>query len=340
MLAVYLDLQLPCQESLRHHRLRIWALPGSGRISGMEPSTRQVTLIGVPSCAGTHGPGQELAPAALRAAGLADRLAAAGLDVDDAGDLPAVPFRTDPAHRTAQNLDAVVGVVHAVDAALRPVFAAGRLPLVLGGDCTITQGVVAAAVATWPETGLLYLDGDLDLSVPEQSRSGILDTMVLSHLLGGGAPELRDAGPRTPLLSPDRLVAFGHDPSELSEQGRERLSRLGFPALSRDDVGTDPAAAAELATAAWSGLAARTDRIVLHFDVDVIDSVDFPLANFPHFNECLSEPVAFACLRAFTARPELAALIVTEVNPQRDPTGELVERLVAELVSALGLPLG
>ncbi|HST66659.1 MAG TPA: arginase family protein [Mycobacteriales bacterium] len=306
----------------------------------MDSSARQVTVIGVPSCAGTHGPGQELAPAALRAAGLIDRLAAAGLDVADAGDLAAVPFRTDPANRTAQNLAAVAGVVRAVDAAVRPVLAAGRIPLVLGGDCTITQGVVAAAVGTWPEAGLLYLDGDLDLSVPEHSRSGILDTMVLSHLLGGGAPQLRDIGPRTPLLSPDRVIAFGHDPAEVSDRARESLARLGFPALSCHDVGTDPAAAAQLASAAWSGLAERAGRIVLHVDVDVIDSVDFPLANFPHFNEGLSAPVGFACLRAFAARPELAALVVTEVNPQRDPSGELTDRLVGELVSALGLPPG
>jgi arginase len=301
------------------------------------PRARRITLLGVPSCAGTHGPGQELAPAALRAAGLAGRLAAAGLDVTDAGDLPAVPFRTDPGRRNAQNLDSVVRVVRAVDAALRPVLAAGRLPLVIGGDCTITHGVMAAAVATWPDAGLLYLDGDLDLSVPEHSRSGILDTMVLSHLLGDGAPALRDAGPRTPLLTPDRLVAFGHDPSELSERGRERLSRLGLDVLSRDDVGTDPTAAAELAAAAWSRLAARTGHVVLHFDVDVIDSVDFPLANFPHFNESLSEPVAFSALRAFGSRPELSAVVVTEVNPQRDPSGALVARLVDGLVSALGL---
>ena len=45
-------------------------------------------MIGVPTSAGAHHAGQELAPDALRAAGLADRLLKAGLTVTDAGNWP------------------------------------------------------------------------------------------------------------------------------------------------------------------------------------------------------------------------------------------------------------
>ncbi len=45
-------------------------------------------LIGVPSSAGAHGPGQEKAPSALRKAELLGALREAGLEVDDLGDLP------------------------------------------------------------------------------------------------------------------------------------------------------------------------------------------------------------------------------------------------------------
>ena len=47
-------------------------------------------LLGVPSSAAAHGPGQEKAPAALRQAGLPERLTAAGARVMDYGDLPVV----------------------------------------------------------------------------------------------------------------------------------------------------------------------------------------------------------------------------------------------------------
>jgi len=52
-----------------------------------------LALLGVPTSAGTHGPGQEKAPGALRAAGLAGALEAAGVEVQDEGDLPAAMYR-------------------------------------------------------------------------------------------------------------------------------------------------------------------------------------------------------------------------------------------------------
>jgi arginase len=296
----------------------------------------EIALLGVPSCAGTHGPGQEKAPAALRDAGLVRRLAAAGWKVADHGDLPVVPFRTDPAHRTSQNLDRVVEVVEAVAVAVGGILDEGALPLVVGGDCTITLGVVAAQVARHPRTGLLYFDGDLDLSVPETTRSGILDTMVLSHLLGEGAPELYGLGPRTPLLPASGIVAFGHDPAELNALGRERMARHGLRAHPCTEVTAPGAHPVSAARAAREELAADHDRFVLHFDVDVIDSVDFPLANFPHFNEGLALNVARDCLTELCSAPQLAGLVVTEVNPDRDPDGAMVRTLVDALADALG----
>ena len=62
-------------------------------------------LIGVPSSAGAHGPGQEKAPSALRTAGLLGALREAGLDVEDLGDLPLARFAPDrPTHDGPQTV--------------------------------------------------------------------------------------------------------------------------------------------------------------------------------------------------------------------------------------------
>jgi len=296
---------------------------------------KAVALLGVPSSVGTHGPGQEKAPAALRAAGLVRRLEAAGVTVIDHGDLPTAMFRTDPKRRTRQNLDAVVEVTRAVAERLGVLLDGDALPVLIGGDCTITLGAMAAMVERWPDAGLLYFDGDLDLSTPNTTLSGVLDTMVLTHLLGDGTEELRSIGPRIPLLRPEQLVAFGHEPRELDDSGRERLVRYGFRTYPCTEVGTDPDAAALLAASAWRELRRAACRVLLHFDTDVIDSTELPLANFPHFNEGLPESVALRCLAEFTASPGLAALVVTEINPDRDPDGTLLDRFVEGLVDAL-----
>jgi arginase len=50
---------------------------------------RTLTMIGVPSSAGSYAAGQDQAPRALRDAGLVEALTGAGIDVHDAGDLTA-----------------------------------------------------------------------------------------------------------------------------------------------------------------------------------------------------------------------------------------------------------
>src|SRR5258708_27127475 len=70
-------------------------------------------MIGVPTSAGAHHAGQELAPDALRAAGLADRLLEAGLAVTDAGNLPGAVFAADRDAPGGRNLAAVTRVAAA-----------------------------------------------------------------------------------------------------------------------------------------------------------------------------------------------------------------------------------
>jgi arginase len=60
----------------------------------------------------------------------------------------------------------------------------------VGGDCTITLGVIAGFRRQHPDVGLVYVDGDTDVGAPEAGGSGIFDSMRVSHLLGLGAPGL------------------------------------------------------------------------------------------------------------------------------------------------------
>ena len=58
--------------------------------------------------------------------------------------------------------------------------------VVLGGDCTITLGVLAGMQRVEPDTGLVYFDGDADLGRPGEG-SGILDAMGIAlHRPGQG----------------------------------------------------------------------------------------------------------------------------------------------------------
>lgn len=73
---------------------------GAGRYA--RPVSR-ISIVGVPSSAASYAAGQDLAPAALRSAGLPAKLIAAGLEVRDEGDLPVQVWKPDREHPLAQN---------------------------------------------------------------------------------------------------------------------------------------------------------------------------------------------------------------------------------------------
>jgi arginase len=288
---------------------------------------RPVSVLGVPTSAGSHNAGQEKAPAAWRAAGLIGALQAAGLDVEDRGDLPATPYRPVEPEGGLRDTDRVAEVIRRVATEVASIRAAGRLPLVLGGDCTITLG----ALDGFGEGGLVYLDGDADLSTPERSDSAVADTMGMTHMLGGGSPRLARLGSRYPLLRPGQVVLFGFDPAELDTREWTELTSRHLYAAPAPAVRADPAGEAHRAR---GYLDRRCDSYLVHFDVDVLHTGLFPLGNFPHFAGLTLDQVS-ACLDEFAGGEGFGGLVVTEVNPDHDPSGQLLRTLAARVAGAL-----
>ncbi|MEV0719980.1 arginase family protein [Asanoa sp. NPDC050611] len=108
-------------------------------------------VIGVPSSAGAHAPGVEGGPAHLRRAGLVEALTSAGVSAHDNGDLPPSFFGTPRSPSGARNLPAVAATVHQAASAV----AAGEIPVLLGGECTLVLGAARAlppASSTWTAT--------------------------------------------------------------------------------------------------------------------------------------------------------------------------------------------
>jgi arginase len=289
--------------------------------------TKRVSILGVPTTAGSHNPGQEKAPAAWRAAGLVDGLRKAGLDVEDRGDLPVTRFRAVEPVDGLRDVERVIAVAQQVASEVAAIRADGRLPLVLGGDCTITLGVLAGS----DEGGLVYFDGDADLSTPENTDSAVADTMGMTHMLGGGSPALAGLGARRPLLRPDQVVLFGFSPAELDTRQWTELASRHLYAAPAPVVRADPAGQAR---AALAYLARRASTYLVHFDVDVLHTGLFPLANFPHFAG-LTLDEAGVCLEEFTGHEKFGGLVITEVNPDHDPDGQLIGTLAQVVTKAL-----
>jgi arginase len=302
--------------------------------------SRTLAVVGAPSSAGAYAPGQEDAPAALRDAGLLERLAGAGLDVRDLGDLPRFRWRPDRADPAAQNLAQVVAAAARVRDAAAEAIGRGDFVLVLGGDCTVGVGTVAASARAGGETGLVYLDMHADMNVPASVADGALDWMGVAHMLAldGCWPGLRDLGPRVPLLDPGAIVVLGQEGDQATAWERDAIARLGVACVPAAHLRADPSAAAAVALAR---LPPGCTRLLVHFDVDVVDFTDAPLSENTGRNIGAPLAAALAALTAVLGDERAGALTVTELNPAHaaaDPGA--LERLCDGIAGALGRAAG
>jgi len=300
--------------------------------------TQTLGVLGVPTSAAAFAPGQELAPAALRDAGLLARLSEQGFEVRDHGDREVWRWRPDRGQRRAQNASKVAEIVRETAQRVADAAAAGEVTLVLGGDCTVGIGTVAGHLQAAPaeRVGLLYFDSHADLNVPASVPEGALDWMGMAHMLGeeGTVAEVVEAGPRVPLLEPDQVLVFAWGSGSATAFERDVLRRRELRVIGVDQVAVDPV---RTATEAREEVESRCDRLLVHFDVDVIDFTDVPLSENWGRNEGLPYEAAMRALGAILASPKLAALTITELNPAHAEAGAgSVERFVGDVASGLG----
>lgn len=298
---------------------------------------RRLSVIGVPSGAGACGVGQEQTPAAMRGAGLIELLDGEGFEVSDLGDSPIVPWRPDRIRPHAQNLEDVVDVVRStasrVADALRD-----REPtvLVLGGDCTVGIGTIAGAQSAVGDVALAYFDLHSDLNTPASARDGALDWMALAHMLAieGSEPTLTAAAGQAPLLDASQVVLFAHSQSDATRFERSAIERLGLARVALEDVRSDPQATARRTL---EHLASRSDRYVIHLDVDVVDFTDAPLSEHPSRNTGLKLDDMLTALRILASAPGLVAITLAELNPHNAAADDgLLGRFATSFADAIG----
>src|SRR5580698_2134939 len=235
-----------------------------------------LSVIGVPSSAGSYAAGQDQAPAALRVAGLIEALTDAGLVVRDHGDLPEQIWRPDRQQPFAQNAGQVTACLKNLADRLGPLFADGDRVLGLGGNCTIALAVVAGIqrLNAGPP-GLLYLDRHFDLNTPESTRDGALDWMGMAHAfaLAGTVDALTDAFGHRPLLQPAQVAFLGIEASLATGFEREQADRLGLQVTSSAALAADPRGSVLAALGVLP-----PGPLAVPLDVDVLDFNDAPLA--------------------------------------------------------------
>jgi arginase len=294
--------------------------------------TKNIVLVGSATSAAALRPGHERAPAALRAAGITDRLKAAGFQVADLGDTATYISQPDDEHPRARNVSSILKSLNDLRPRVEVAVKSGALPVILTGDCISVLAAIAGTRRYYRNVNLIYMDRDADLNVPATTPSGCVDGMVISQVIGRGAPELVRFWGEPPLVREPDVALFGFERLDAPEEQYLVASPLRrHPSLGVSTVGA--AAAAHLAL---ERVHALNHEFVLHFDVDAINGEEFPWTNLPGAGGLSLGEVRDA-LRVFVSQPNLAALVVAGYNPDLDADGQGARKLIdllAEVLSA------
>jgi len=296
-------------------------------------ATPTIELIGAPTDIGAAHRGSSMGPEALRVAGLDLMLRKMGLSVLDAGNVAGPPNPNTPVRAGYRHLGETAEWCRNLQAAVAASLAAGRLPVVMGGDHSIAIGSIAAVAEHCAASGtpltVVWLDAHADFNTPQTSPSGNIHGMPVAILCGEGPPELSGLGRGAPILAPDDLVLLGIR----SVDHVEKAAVLKAGLTVYDMRAIDERRMRDVMEEVVNHIAARGGHLHLSFDVDFLDPTIAPgvgttVKGGPTYRE------SQLCMEMLYETGLLGSLEIAELNPAldlRNQTAELVVELVASL---------
>ena len=291
-----------------------------------------IELIGAGFNSAGNKRGVARAPRALRSAALVEGLRGRHR-VEDAGDVGFArpsPLRSPSSGLLAE--ESLVSMVSGVNRATAAAWTQGRFPLLLGGDCPVLIGALAAGRAAYGDIGLLFVDVHEDSWPPKTSPTGEAEDSELGLALGFTKATLPgELAAILPLVRPEATAMLGpRDADELSQfavlslrdsvwfrSGGELTGRVdGHSALALDHV------------------VAAAKHFWLHVDLDVLSTEAMSAIDYPQAGGLSWEDLSEITTRAL-AHPSCAGWSVVIYNPDLDSDQTDAHRIVEYIQDVL-----
>jgi len=296
----------------------------------------KIEMIGLPLDLGANRRGVDMAPSAIRIAGITERLEKIGHEIKDDGDLevfvPEVLKIENPKLKYLAEI--TKSVTHLADEVSRTL-EDGRFPLVLGGDHSIAVGSISGAArflkSKNKKLGVIWIDAHGDMNTHETTLSGNIHGMSFAAVLGEGAQELVNIGGRFRKVHPEDAVLVGARNLDPKEQNLIRDS--GITVYTMEEI--DRRGICEVMSEAVEIATRHSDTLHVSLDMDALDPREAPGVGTP-VRGGLSYREAHTSMEIIASCKRLCSLEVVEVNPILDIRNTTAE-VAAELVeSALG----
>lgn len=268
------------------------------------------------------------AGAALLEAGIEARIAAAGGEIDRLEIVPPGAASGDPIADLAL-------VNRNVAQAVRASVADASMPVLVGGNCSHTVGVLSGlqqAYGAETRIGLLWLDAHGDFNTPGTSLSGMHGGMPVAVAAGLAYPAWREGAGMTGPLPTNRIVMVDVRNLDAPE---ETLIRSTDVEIARFGPGFDSAPV----KAAIDRLASEVERLYVHVDADILDESLQP--NHPTAEPNGPDVAAVNdVLRHAIATGKVCAFAIVSINASGDGSDVALASGAEVLVDAVGAMAG
>jgi arginase len=290
---------------------------------------RTIGLLGVPTNSAGTMSGVAGAPTTLREVGLVDALRQHA-DVRDYGDvmLPDPSPARDPMTLLIDH-HGLIAMVTRVRDAVSLIIDNGHFPLVIGGDCPLLLGCLAAAKIN-ERIGLLFVDGHEDAYLPVESSTGEAADSELAFALGmadvSWSPEVAAV---LPLVAPADVRMLG--PRDAALLRAEGVASLGdrITLVDGDHLSAEP----DVATA--EAVSHLPDTWWFHLDLDVLSTEALPAIDYPQPGGLGWNELSVVVTTAMDANP--SGWDITIYNPDLDPERIHAQRIVRFIRAAIAV---
>lgn len=293
---------------------------------------RTVTLIGAPTDIGANDRGASMGPEALRVAGIRSALLERGLQVIDRGNLSGPHNPERPPVDGYRHLAEVTEWNTRVHEAVHADLASGALPILLGGDHSLSIGSISAVARHCREVGkklrVLWLDAHADFNTSELTPTGNIHGMPVACLCGFGPSQLTHIGGKIPAIHPSWIREIGIRSVDEGERRFVHDHHLEvFDMRYIDEMGVR-----ETMSAALADLDENT-HLHVSFDVDFLDpqiapGVGTTVPGGPTYRE------AQLCMEMIADTRLVGSLDIMELNPAMDIHNQTA-KLAVDLIESL-----
>jgi arginase len=300
--------------------------------------TGPIAVVGVPAALGGVLPdgrerGMAVAPTALRAHGVLDRLRAAGFELRDDGDLVVEPRTHDDPDPRARNRSLIAAYLPREVAMVAGAVADGERLLVLGGDCCAHAGAMGGLRRARPDgtLAIAWFDAHGDLNTPDTTPSGNVWGMPFAMLLGRGEADIVGAC-GGPAAAERHAALIG---GQVLDQPESRL--VSASPIAHFGAGMVQTPAGLAALDAWANAVARdVDGLYIAVDHDVLDADEADWAVTMPEPAGLPLDAAIAAIETLSAAIPVVGYGATAMNFERGDGARTADAATRLMLAAFG----